>query len=133
MASETCVYVGPYAAWDTSTRKKIPVIDPDTDDVMFYDVLLDLWDQHHRKARSEDGRTYRICYAPKEKRPGGPRWTYFSVADETVNLQVSDLRGIDPEAEIRAFADAFAPELQALERQLGKPPLFGWGVVRFGD
>jgi hypothetical protein len=128
--AELCVYVGPYAAWDSSTRKKVPLTDPDHD-VLYEAVLHDLWDQDQRKAKSEDGRTYRICYAPKEKRPGGPRWSFHSVDDPPAGLVVSDLQGIDPRAEIEAFATAFAAELEMLEERLGKPPVFGWGVVRF--
>jgi hypothetical protein len=130
MPQELVVYVGPYTAWDSSTRKKIPVIDPETDDIMYYEVLHDVWDQDQRKAKSEDGRAYRICYAPKEDRPGGPKWQFYSVSSRPAGLLVNDLRGIDADAEIEAFATAFAAELKVLEEKLGKPPVLGWGVVR---
>jgi hypothetical protein len=40
-----------------------------------------------------------------------------------------DFRGVNQEAEVEAFRQAFKPELETLADEIGKPPTFRWGVV----
>jgi hypothetical protein len=42
---------------------------------------------------------------------------------------IQDLRGIDTQAEIDWFSDAFRPELTMLAQHSGREPSFHWGVV----
>ena len=37
--------------------------------------------------------------------------------------------GVDQEAEVEAFHQAFKPELEMLADEIGEPPTFRWGVV----
>jgi hypothetical protein len=72
-------------------------------------------------------RAFFYAPAPDSVRPGGPRRAFTtSGSPDCVAL---DFRDVDQEAEVEAFRTAYKPELDELAQQIGRPPVFRWGVV----
>ncbi len=127
MAVPQSVYIGPYAEWLVPPDEPGPKLD-----TLAAGQPLKGWGLARAWGRSfpleveiEEIVYQRHCFVADDERPGQPtRRMYLAEAGA-----IEDLRGIDSQAEIEWFAQAFRKELQALEKYYKRPPRMGWGVV----
>jgi hypothetical protein len=126
--SNESVILGPYAEWlvrpeeinDAFSRHPFWAL------VVEDCVLCNNWGKNLPPIIIKDGvRYHRFCFMPGERRPGHPIHGYSS--NDMVGVQ--DVQEVDIKVEIDWFTKAFAEELAAIGRDLGRPPTLHWGIV----
>jgi hypothetical protein len=121
------VYIGPYAEWLVRPDEPGPELEAVASGALLEDWGLSrTWGLSHPPEVEVEGVVcQRYCFVPDDGRPGQPTRRLY----QTEAGAVEDLRGIDSQAEIEWFAQAFRNELRALEKYYNRPPVLGWGVV----
>jgi hypothetical protein len=108
-----------------------PPTDPETDEVMFCDVLWGHWGPDgvgEVEPGQEAVRAIFFSPHPDSPRAKGPKMarTVLYPPRGAVGL---DLRGVDPEAEVEAFRVAYKVELETMAHSIGRPPALRWGMI----
>jgi hypothetical protein len=136
MADVWEVFVGPYAEW-TLAGSAFEAEDPRGDDPRWsalYDGSSLWWNIGHNYGLAHrGGQLVEIpCCAPGQPRDGCPRWPMAvkQCCEELFGAEaVTDWTGVDPRAEVRWFAAAFAAELALAEELAGHAPTLRWGLL----
>jgi hypothetical protein len=128
MSHELYYKVGPYAEWLVPVRGDPGYPNGPDGDPLFEHVLYrNFGGADDSSVRIGRVRYRRYCLTPIADRPGGPRYVVWC---NSLDFGGYDMTDVNPQAEIEAFAAAFAPELEELTRWFGKPPTLRWGVVK---
>jgi hypothetical protein len=127
MSRTTALYVGPYAAWPEESVPSDEPIDR---------ICADDLGREAGGAVAPGGTRRRpvrvVFFVPnpyKRRRRGGPSGTLHYDGEPPGQGVGADFRGLDREAEVKAFRTASAREPEAMAEAAGCEPLFGWGVI----
>jgi hypothetical protein len=122
-------HIGPFAEWHLTAEEDIL---PDKLHALLHDGehVLTRFDHGEPPRITLEGIEYvQVCWAPYLDAEGSgavPRRFRWSTLDAAA--WVLDLRGIDPDGEIKWFQRTYRRHLAALTRHYKKSPRLSWGV-----